>query len=100
MARRWSEQRRRDPFYRAAQRDGLRSRAAFKLLELNERYRFLRPGDRVLDLGASPGGWSLVALEAVGPKAAWSPWTSGPLNRSKAGASYGAAWATPRSGPG
>ncbi len=67
MARRWSEQRRRDPFYRAAQREGLRSRAAFKLLELNERYRFLRPGDRVLDLGASPGGWSLVALEAVGP---------------------------------
>jgi 23S rRNA (uridine2552-2'-O)-methyltransferase len=67
MARRWSEQRRQDPFYRAAQREGLRSRAAFKLLELNERYRFLRPGDRVLDLGASPGGWSLVALQAVGP---------------------------------
>lgn len=67
MARRWSQQRRQDPFYRAAQREGLRSRAAFKLLELNERYHFLRPGDRVLDLGASPGGWSLVALDAVGP---------------------------------
>ncbi len=66
MARRWSQERRRDPFYRAAQREGLRSRAAFKLLELNERYHLLRPGDRVLDLGASPGGWSLVALEAVG----------------------------------
>ncbi len=68
MARRWSQQRRQDPFYRAAQREGLRSRAAFKLLELNERYHFLRPGDRVLDLGASPGGWSLIALDAVGPR--------------------------------
>jgi 23S rRNA (uridine2552-2'-O)-methyltransferase len=68
MPRRFVEQRRRDPYYRAAQREGLRSRAAFKLSELAERYRLLHPGDRVLDLGAAPGGWSLIAAELVGPR--------------------------------
>jgi 23S rRNA (uridine2552-2'-O)-methyltransferase len=57
-----------DPYYRAAQREGLRSRAAFKLAHLNETYALLAPGEQVLDLGAAPGGWSVVALEAVGPK--------------------------------
>jgi len=67
MGRRFLDQRRRDPYYRAAQRDGLRSRAAFKLAFLLERFPLLGPGARVLDLGAAPGGWSLVAREAVGP---------------------------------
>jgi 23S rRNA (uridine2552-2'-O)-methyltransferase len=67
MGRRFVAERRRDPYYRAAQREGLRSRAAFKLEHLDRRFHLLRPGDRVLDLGASPGGWSVVAARAVGP---------------------------------
>jgi 23S rRNA (uridine2552-2'-O)-methyltransferase len=66
MGRRFVAERRRDPFYRAAQSEGLRSRAAFKLEHLLDRYPILRAGDRVLDLGAAPGGWSIVALERVG----------------------------------
>lgn len=66
MGRRFVDQRRRDPYYRAAQREGLRSRAAFKLEYLDDRFHLLRPGARVLDLGAAPGGWSVVALERVG----------------------------------
>jgi len=66
MGRRFVAERRRDPYYRAAQREGLRSRAAFKLEHLDRRFRLLRPGQRVLDLGAAPGGWSLVAARAVG----------------------------------
>ena len=66
MGRRFLDQRRRDPYYRAAQAEGLRSRAAFKLAYLDDRFHLLRKGGRVLDLGAAPGGWSLVALERVG----------------------------------
>ncbi len=68
MGRRFVDQRRRDRFYRAAQREGLRSRAAFKLAHLAERLSLLSAGDRVLDLGAAPGGWSLVARDRVGPR--------------------------------
>ncbi|HZY91352.1 MAG TPA: RlmE family RNA methyltransferase [Thermoplasmata archaeon] len=66
MGRRFLNERRRDPYYRAAQREGLRSRAAFKLAYLADRFPILRKGDRVLDLGAAPGGWTLVAQERVG----------------------------------
>ncbi len=55
-----------DPFYRKAKKEGYRSRAAYKLLEINRRYRLLRPGNRVLDLGAAPGGWIQVAAQLVG----------------------------------
>jgi 23S rRNA (uridine2552-2'-O)-methyltransferase len=68
MPRRFVQQRRRDPYFRAAQREGLRSRAAFKLAYVDDRYRLFRPGARVLDLGAAPGGWSLVARDRVGPR--------------------------------
>jgi 23S rRNA (uridine2552-2'-O)-methyltransferase len=68
MARRFVAERRHDPYYRAAQREGLRSRAAYKLEYLDRRFHLLRPGIRVLDLGAAPGGWSLVAARAVGPR--------------------------------
>jgi 23S rRNA (uridine2552-2'-O)-methyltransferase len=67
MTRRFVAERHRDRFYRAAQAEGLRSRAAFKLDHLADRFPIFRPGDRVLDLGAAPGGWSLVALERAGP---------------------------------
>ena len=66
MGRRFLAERRRDRYYRAAQRAGLRSRAAFKLAYLDDRFRLFRPGARVLDLGAAPGGWALVARERVG----------------------------------
>ncbi len=67
MGRRFVAERQRDRFYQAAQQQGLRSRAAFKLESLADRFPILRRGDRVLDLGAAPGGWSLIARERVGP---------------------------------
>jgi len=70
MSRRFVAERRRDPFYRAAQREGLRSRAAFKLEHLDRRFHLLGPGARVLDLGAAPGGWSVVAARSVHPNGA------------------------------
>jgi len=59
---------RRDLYRRLAREQGYKSRAAFKLLEANERYGFLREGAKVLDLGAAPGGWMQVASELVGPE--------------------------------
>lgn len=55
-----------DTFYRKAKSEGYRSRAAYKLLELNRRFRLIRPGDRVVDFGAAPGGWLQVAAGLVG----------------------------------
>ncbi len=57
-----------DPFVKQAQRDGYRSRSAYKLIELNEKDRLVRPGMRVMDLGSAPGGWSQVAGKLVGEK--------------------------------
>jgi 23S rRNA (uridine2552-2'-O)-methyltransferase len=59
---------RRDLYRRLAREQGYKSRAAFKLLEANERYGFIGEGARVLDLGAAPGGWMQVASELVGPE--------------------------------
>ncbi len=58
---------RKDAFYKKAKQEGYRSRAAYKLLELNRAWRFLRAGNRVIDLGCWPGGWVQVAAKAVGP---------------------------------
>lgn len=58
---------RRDLYRRLAREQGYKSRAAFKLIEANERYGFLKTGDRVLDFGAAPGGWLQVTSELVGP---------------------------------
>jgi 23S rRNA (uridine2552-2'-O)-methyltransferase len=58
----------RDRFYKKAKDQGLRARSAFKLDEIQRRFRILRPGGRVLDLGAAPGGWSQIAAREVGPK--------------------------------
>jgi 23S rRNA (uridine2552-2'-O)-methyltransferase len=55
-----------DRFYKKAKQEGYRSRAAYKLLELQQRYRLLRPGDKVIDLGAAPGGWLQVAAKITG----------------------------------
>jgi 23S rRNA (uridine2552-2'-O)-methyltransferase len=66
--RRWLDRHVNDPYVQQAQRDGYRSRAAYKLIELDERDRFLKAGQCVVDLGAAPGGWSQVAAQRVGPK--------------------------------
>ncbi len=55
-----------DPYVKQSQMDGYRSRASYKLIELNEKDRLLKPGSVVVDLGAAPGGWSQVAAQAVG----------------------------------
>ncbi|KAE8908080.1 hypothetical protein PF005_g15865 [Phytophthora fragariae] len=65
---RWVRRQWNDPMVKQAKREGLRSRAAFKLRELNDRFQLLRRGDVVLDLGAAPGGWTQVAVEATAPK--------------------------------
>ncbi len=59
---------RKDRLYRKAKEEGYRSRAAYKLLELNDKLHFLRKGSRVLELGSFPGGWMQVAAEVVGPE--------------------------------
>jgi len=59
---------RKDHFHQRAKREGYRSRAAFKLLEIQQSQRLLRPGQRVIDRGCWPGGWLQVTAEAVGPK--------------------------------
>ena len=66
VTKRWLSDRKRDYYYRKAKKEQFRSRAAYKLLQINDRFSIISPGDRVVDLGASPGGWSQVALELVG----------------------------------
>jgi 23S rRNA (uridine2552-2'-O)-methyltransferase len=61
----WLERQLNDPYVAAAKRDGYRSRAAYKLEEIADKYGFLKPGDAVVDLGAAPGGWSQVAARRV-----------------------------------
>jgi 23S rRNA (uridine2552-2'-O)-methyltransferase len=65
-SQKWLERQLNDPYVARAKREGWRSRAAFKLLELDEKYRLLKPGQRIVDLGAAPGGWSQVAAGKVG----------------------------------
>lgn len=62
-SRRWLERQLADPYVAEARRRGFRSRAAFKLLEIDDRFRLLRAGARVVDLGAAPGGWTQVAVQ-------------------------------------
>jgi 23S rRNA (uridine2552-2'-O)-methyltransferase len=62
---RWLERQLNDPYVAAAKREGYRSRAAYKLIEIDDKHHFLKPGDAVLDLGAAPGGWSQVAAARV-----------------------------------
>ena len=64
-SQRWLERQLNDPYVAAAKREGYRSRAAYKLIELVDRYRFIKPGNRVVDLGAAPGGWSQVSADRV-----------------------------------
>ena len=67
-SRKWLDRQHSDPYVKRAQREGYRSRAAYKLLEIQEKDRIFRPGMRVLDLGAAPGSWSQIAARLVGPR--------------------------------
>jgi len=67
-SQRWLEEHERDPYVKRALHEGYRSRAAFKLLELQEKDHFLKPGMKVVDLGAAPGSWCEVARKFIGKK--------------------------------
>ncbi len=69
-SRAWLERQLNDPYVRRAKADGFRSRAAYKLIEIDDRYKLLRKGLRVVDLGAAPGGWTQVAVERCGARGA------------------------------
>jgi 23S rRNA (uridine2552-2'-O)-methyltransferase len=62
----WLERQLNDPYVAQAKRDGYRSRAAYKLIEIDDKHRLLKPGMTVVDLGAAPGGWSQIAARRVG----------------------------------
>ncbi|CEJ12343.1 Ribosomal RNA large subunit methyltransferase E [bacterium YEK0313] len=63
---RWLERQLNDPYVARAKRDGWRSRAAYKLIEIDDKVRLLKPGQRIVDLGAAPGGWLQVAAKRIG----------------------------------
>jgi len=65
---RWLREHFNDPYVKASQKAGYRSRASYKLVELDQKDRLFKPGQTVVDLGAAPGGWSQVAVAAVGDK--------------------------------
>lgn len=67
-SRRWLQEHHEDPWVARARKEGWRSRAVYKLAELDRRDQLLRPGSCVVDLGAAPGGWTQYAVERVGPK--------------------------------
>ena len=68
MTNRWIEKRKKDQYYKLAKLKGYRSRAAYKLLQTSRTYDLILPGQRVVDLGAQPGGWLQIAREIVGPE--------------------------------
>src|SRR5213080_319859 len=68
MTRSWLEKRRKDQYYRLARIRGYRSRSAYKLQQAIRTYGLIKPGEKVVDLGAQPGGWLQVAREVVGPE--------------------------------
>lgn len=65
-SRRWLERHLNDPYVQKSRADGMRSRAAYKLVEINDRYNILKKGQKIIDLGAAPGGWSQIAAKIVG----------------------------------
>jgi len=66
-SRAWLERQLSDPYVARAKREGFRSRAAFKLAEIDDKFHLFKPGARVVDLGAAPGGWSEIAARRAGP---------------------------------
>lgn len=70
MGSRWLNERRRDHFFKTAKKEGYRARSAYKLMQINSKFRVIHPGECVVDLGAAPGGWSQVLVEIVGEEGA------------------------------
>lgn len=66
MTKEWIRRRKKDPYYRKAKAEGFRSRAAYKIKQMDQRVRLIKKGSRILDLGASPGGWSQYAVQQIG----------------------------------
>ncbi|MGB8233597.1 MAG: SAM-dependent methyltransferase [Methanobacterium sp.] len=66
MGKKWNVERKNEHYYKMAKKQQYRSRASYKLLQINKRFKIIKSQDKVVDLGAAPGGWSQVALEAVG----------------------------------
>ena len=66
MGSRWQVEKHNDPYYKKAKKEEYRSRASYKLKQLDKKFKLIKEGDTVVDLGAAPGGWSQVALEKVG----------------------------------
>lgn len=66
----WLNRQLNDPYVQAAKREGYRSRAAYKLIEIDDKHRILKPGQKIVDLGAAPGGWSQIAATRIGEKGA------------------------------
>lgn len=69
----WLKRQLNDPYVQRAKAEGYRSRAAYKLIELNEKFKLLKPGQRVVDLGAAPGGWTQVAASITGADSGKAP---------------------------
>jgi len=67
-SQKWLQRQLNDPYVKAAKSAGLRSRAAFKIIELDERFKLFRPHQRIVDLGAAPGGWTQVAVKRAGER--------------------------------
>lgn len=65
---RWLERQLNDPYYQLSKKEGYRSRASYKLIEINEKFKIFKPGQMIIDLGAAPGGWSQVAIQKVANK--------------------------------
>jgi 23S rRNA (uridine2552-2'-O)-methyltransferase len=68
MSEAWRKRQARDPYFRRAKAEGYRARSAYKLLQIQEKHKLIRPGDVILDLGAAPGGWSQVASQLTGER--------------------------------
>jgi 23S rRNA (uridine2552-2'-O)-methyltransferase len=66
MGKKWNSERKSEHYYKMAKKQNYRSRASYKLQQLNKRFKIIKAADKVVDLGAAPGGWSQIALEAVG----------------------------------
>ena len=66
MSRRWINERKHDPYHKQAKLQGYRARSAFKLKQMDNKFRFLKPGIKVLDIGAAPGSWLQIVSERIG----------------------------------
>ena len=65
MGSQWQMEKKKDPYYKRAKGENYRSRSSYKLMQLNKKYKIIKKGNKILDLGAAPGGWSQVAIEKV-----------------------------------